>query len=88
MGALISLGDELQVYGYFDHAPILEMVYHLRNGMAHGGKFNIDDRGKRRLARYPAHNRQAVSHSPAGTWFEITETTNGNILWDFMVRRT
>ena len=84
MGALISLGDALQEHLYFDHAPILEMVYHLRNGMAHGGKFNIDNRGKKRLGKYPAHNHQSIANSPMGTRFEIVETTSGNILWDFM----
>ncbi|OXC78250.1 hypothetical protein [Caballeronia sordidicola] len=53
MGALLTLGDELGARGYFDRAPILEIVYHLRNGMAHDNRFNIDDRGRKRLQSMP-----------------------------------
>ncbi|MEX3949462.1 hypothetical protein AB4Y40_17140 [Paraburkholderia sp. EG287B] len=63
MGALLMLGDELGAHDYFDHAPILELVYHLRNGVAHGNRFNITYSGKRRLARHDAHNRQAAVKS-------------------------
>ncbi|OXC78252.1 hypothetical protein BSU04_12785 [Caballeronia sordidicola] len=42
MGALTTLRDELQPGHYFDHAPILEMVFHLRNGNAHGNRFHIN----------------------------------------------
>ncbi len=82
-GALLALGDELKVHNYFDHAPVLELVYHLRNAVAHGNRFAINESGKKRLAHYPAHNRQAV-RSPAGTVFEITPTTSGPVLFDFM----
>jgi hypothetical protein len=67
MGSLLALGDELQKHGYFDHAPLLELVYHLRNGVAHGNQFNIDSRGLRRLAKYSANNRSAaVKRNPRG----------------------
>ena len=59
-GALLMLGDKLSKHSYFDHAPILEMVYHLRNGIAHGNQFNIDDRGRRRLRKHAAHNRDTI----------------------------
>jgi hypothetical protein len=69
-GALLMLGDELAKHGgeqgYFDQAPILELVYHLRNGIAHGNKFNITRSGKR-LANHEAHNRNAAVKSPLGT---------------------
>ena len=58
MGSLLALGDELQRHDYFDHAPIVELVYHLRNGVAHGNRFNIDSRGLRRLAKHNANNRR------------------------------
>jgi hypothetical protein len=66
------LGDELAKHRYSDQAPILELVYHLRNGIAHGNRFNIDDRGKKRLAAHEAHNRKATVKSPLGTVYEIT----------------
>jgi hypothetical protein len=83
-GALLMLGDELSSYQYFDHAPILEPVYHLRNGLAHGNRFNIDDRGRKRLEKYPAHNRDAAVRSPQGTVYEITPTLAGPVLFDFI----
>jgi hypothetical protein len=67
MGALLMRGDELTKHNYFDRAPILELVYHLRNGVAHGNQFNIGDRGRKRLAKHAAHNRLAASRSPFGT---------------------
>ena len=80
------LGDELArpEHGYFDHAPILELVYHLRNGIAHGNRFNINTNGKKRLAKYKAHNRHAVVKSPLATVYEITPNLTGPILFDFI----
>jgi len=57
-GAYLTLADALQTRGqYFDHAPELELVYHLRNGLGHGNRFLFDNRARRRLSKYPAHNR-------------------------------
>lgn len=86
MGALLTLGDELAKpeHGYLDHAPILELVYHLRNGIAHGNRFKITKIGKQRLAKYEAHNRYAVVKSPLGTVYEITPNSKGPILFDFI----
>jgi hypothetical protein len=83
-GALLALGDELKDHHYFDRAPILELVYHLRNGIAHGNRFNIDARGKERLAKHEAHNRAATVRSPLGTVYEITPTLTGRVLFDFL----
>lgn len=83
-GALLSLGDELKKHKYFDRGPILEMIYHLRNGVAHGNRFNIDDKGRKRLSNYPAHNRTAATKSPLGTIFEITANTSGCVLFDYL----
>jgi hypothetical protein len=82
--AILMLGDELKGYNYFDHAPILELVYHLRNGMAHGNRFNTDKSGKTRLAKHPAHNRHAVVKSPLGTVYEITPNLSGPVLFEFI----
>jgi hypothetical protein len=54
-GALITLGDTLAEHDYFDRAPVLEMVRHLRNAVAHGNRFEIRDPS--RLAKHPAHTR-------------------------------
>ncbi|MBN3798491.1 hypothetical protein [Burkholderia sp. Ac-20392] len=83
-GALLMLGDELGAYGYFDQAPILELVYHLRNGLAHGNQFNITDGGKKRLEKHPAHNRNAAVKSPLGTVYEIMPVLGGPVLFDFL----
>jgi hypothetical protein len=84
MGAILMLGDKLKSHHYFDKAPILELVYHLRNGMAHGNRFKIDDRGKKRLAKREAHNRHAAVKSPLGTVYEIAPNLTGPVLFDFM----
>src|SRR5688500_4961338 len=51
-GALLTLGDALSTHAYFDRAPILEMVRHLRNAVAHGNRFDI--RSPKQLAQHPA----------------------------------
>ncbi|MFC2969478.1 hypothetical protein [Acidimangrovimonas pyrenivorans] len=84
IGALLTLDDALKVHNHFDNAPVLELVYHLRNGVAHGNQFTINSSGKKRLARHPAHNRDAVVRSPEEIVFEITESTSGPVLFDFM----
>jgi hypothetical protein len=83
-GALLMLGDELAKHDYFDRAPILELVYHLRNGIAHGNRFNITRWGKERLAKHEAHNRHAAVKSPLETVYEIVPGLTGPILFDFI----
>jgi hypothetical protein len=81
-GALITLGDALRAHGYFDHAPELELLRHLRNGIAHGNRFNILKPGREQLAKWPAHNRLATVKTSK---FEVTPALNGQlVLWDFM----
>jgi hypothetical protein len=78
-GSLLAVGDALERHNYFDHAPELELVYHLRNGVAHGNRFDIQNR--KRLKKYPAHNRAYHKN----TIFEITPALNGQrVLFDFM----
>jgi hypothetical protein len=84
MGSLLTLGDELSAHAYFDRAPILEFVYHLRNGVAHGNRFNITREGRHPLAQYPAHNRNADVKSPAGVTYEIAPSLGGPILFKFL----
>jgi hypothetical protein len=83
-GALITLGDSLAAHGYFDNAPELELVRHVRNGVAHGNRFNITRRGRERLAQWPAHNRLAIG---AVSELEVTPSLDGQeVLWDFIER--
>lgn len=80
VGGLITLADALGKCRYFDRVPHLELVRHLRNGVAHG-RFRIDR--PQELTEYPANNFSASIKSPAGTLFEITEATQGSV-FDFM----
>lgn len=84
-GSLLTLGDALGQQQYFDHAPELEFIRHLRNGIAHGNRFNIDKRGREQLAKYPAHNRLAAIRGDNQELFEITPALNGQpVLFDYM----
>jgi hypothetical protein len=56
-GAFLTLGDRFDQARYLDHLPEYELVYHLRNGIAHGNKFNFKKPGLERLEKYGAHNR-------------------------------
>jgi hypothetical protein len=76
-GAIIALGDALAAHRYFDHAPVLELVRHLRNGVAHGNRFNIRKAGIDQLSKWPAKLSD----------FEVTPALNGQpVLWAFMER--
>jgi hypothetical protein len=82
VGALLAIGDELEKENYFDHAPELELLRHLRNGVAHGNTFRIKPK---RLARFPAHNRLALVRSDTNAEFEITPNLEKQcVLFDFM----
>jgi hypothetical protein len=79
-GALIAVGDALSKVEYLNRAPLLELLRHLRNGVAHGNTFNIVNPGQ--LTRYPAHNRAARMKADC---FEITARLHGTaVLFDFM----
>lgn len=81
-GALLALGDALKDNDYFDHGPALELVYHLRNGIAHGNRFNLTASGRERLTKYPAHNREAWFRKMT---FEISPALDGQaVLFKFM----
>ena len=82
-GALLAIGDALKRCGYFDRAPELELLRHLRNGVAHGNSFRIDK--PKELAKFPAHNRLASVRSDRKAVFEITQSLqNQPVLFDFM----
>ena len=82
-GGLITLADALHRHRYFDRAPHLELVRHLRNGVSHGNRFRIDNPSD--LTNHPAHNFFASVRSPAGSSFEITTAVQDTaVMFDFM----
>ena len=82
VGALLAIGDALKRHSYFDHAPELELLRHLRNGVAHGNTFRID---LKLIAKFPAHNRLAWVRSDSKAEFEITPNLQDQpVLFDFM----
>lgn len=83
VSALMVLGDRLAAEDYFDRAPLLEMVRHLRNGVGHGNRFEIRD--PQALFERPAHTRDAAHSSLTGVTFENTPDLHGTpVLFDFM----
>lgn len=83
-GALLTLGDALTDQKYFGRkVPELELVRHLRNGIAHGNRFDIRYPGE--LKDYPAHNKLAWHKGPNKQEFEISPALNDQpVLFDFM----
>jgi len=82
-GALLTIGDALIDNKYFNdfHSPIFQLVRHLRNGIAHGNRFDI--RFPQELIDHPAHDKVPQNHNLIK--FEITAELNGtNVLFDFM----
>lgn len=89
-GVLITLGDALAAEGYFDHGPDLELVRHLRNGIAHGNRFNLLNGEPRRPAHFTGPGPRSYldgKRTPEGqhTYFEVTPSQQGTtVLFDFM----
>jgi hypothetical protein len=84
VGSLLTIGDALSNKGYFDHAPELELVYHLRNGVAHGNLFHFDQKRLKRLNKYPAHNKLTPFRTDT-TKFEIVAGLHRHpVLFNFM----
>lgn len=81
VSSLILLGDRLAAEEYFDRAPVLEMVRHLRNGIAHGNRFTL--RNPTELRAWPAHTRDASCQTAEP--LEIAPELDGHtVLFDFM----
>lgn len=82
--AVLAVGDALSVHSYFDHAPELEFLRHLRNGIAHGNRFNLTNPGQ--LLKYPAHTRLLWTKADSDPGFEIDQSLQGRpVLFDFMM---
>jgi hypothetical protein len=93
VGSLLSVGDALNRLRicYLRQVPLLELLYHLRNGIAHGNVFNFDNSGVKRLQANPAHNKAAAVKSQTRAEFEIIPSLSGKpalqgkpVLFDFM----
>ena len=92
--SLIRLGDELESNSYFDQGPALQFVRHLRNGVAHGNKFDIRTHGSNKppppaYFTGPRHdfNLFGVFTSPSEVerTFVITPALNGTkVLFDYV----
>jgi len=79
------LGDELSKHSYFNHQPELEVVYHVRNGLAHGNRFNFAENGKRRLLKFPAHTRAVINRNALAPPLVIDEALDGKeVLFNFL----
>jgi hypothetical protein len=88
-GALIMLGDALAAENYFDKAPDLELLRHLRNGVAHGNRFYLKNSEPRRPAHFRGADQTSLNGSttPAGSgrFFQVTANCHGAaVLFDFM----
>jgi hypothetical protein len=92
VSSLLAVGDALSAYDYLDHAPLLELIYHLRNGIGHGNKFTFTIENKKtkkkttpgvnRLNQHQAHNERAQVKTAK---FRIEESLEGQpVLFDFM----
>jgi hypothetical protein len=82
IGAFLTIGDALKRHDYFNHAPELELLRHLRSGVAHGNTFRIN---LKHLAEFPAHNLLASIRGDNKTEFQITPNLqNQPVLFDFM----
>lgn len=68
---LMWIGNACKRGKYFDQTPELEFLRHLRNGIAHGNRFDLRSPEPRRPARFKE--------------FEITRALNGQaVLFEFI----
>lgn len=83
-GALLELGDALAEHDYLDRSPPLEFVRHLRNGIAHGNRFEI--RNPNSLITFPAHTHDMTpSNLNYPEDFTIVPSLDGTpVLFDFI----
>jgi hypothetical protein len=71
----------LKSHKYFDNQPEFQLLYHLRNGVAQGNAFNINDYGEKRLKCHPAYLRLYDNSER----FRVSSGLKGNrILFDFV----
>ena len=88
-GAILTVGDALAAEEYFDKGPDLELMRHLRNGVAHGNRFNLRRGEPRRPAHFTGPDQRffdgGTTPKGEGRFFEITPASHGKVvLFDFM----
>jgi hypothetical protein len=90
-GALLALGDELTNAGGFDKGPDLQFIRHLRNGVAHGNRFNLRPGQPSLPAHFTGPDQRLLpdgkTTTPPGEaqTFEITPALHGQtVLFDFL----
>ena len=71
--AILTAGAELSPFNYFNRAPRLEVIYHLRNAIAHGGRFHFTEDCRQRLSDYPAN----TFGTEGMVQFEVTAALDG-----------
>jgi hypothetical protein len=80
VGSLLAVGDAIHQCKNINRTPLLELLRHLRNGVAHGNVFEIRD--PKELKKNPAHNKDAAEKAAI---FEIVPNLDGQpVLFDFM----
>lgn len=87
VGSLLTVGDAVKKLRrpVLKEVPLLELLYHLRNGIAHGNVFSCSEHGLKRLKKHPAHKKTAGVKSADGAEFEIEAGLHGKpVLFDFM----
>lgn len=85
VGAIVTVGDALARHAYFNHQPELELLYHVRNGVAHGNRFNIHGHGLKRLAKFPAHDKVAIGRVGGSPVQEISPALDGSaVLFEYL----
>jgi len=83
--AIVAAADALKPHNYFNRPPALEVIYHLRNGIAHGNKFDFTPDCRARMAAHPANTEEWAASSAELTPFHITESLHGSgVLFDYM----
>ena len=94
-GALLTLGDALATPNdfYLDRGPDLELIRHLRNGVAHGNRFDVRQGQPSRPAYFygppsrfqPPDGTVALPPGQVDRYFEVVASISGEpVLFDFM----
>ncbi|WDF73472.1 hypothetical protein [Novosphingobium sp. KACC 22771] len=83
-GALLQVGDALGAHGYFNHEPEAEIIRHLRNGIAHGNRFNFQpavlDKQTGHL-KYPANISRYAARQVMPAYEIDTHLQGQEVLW-------
>lgn len=83
--AIVTAADALSAHNYFNRPPLLEMIYHLRNGIAHGNKFTFTPKCVARLKDHPANTFSIDGSRSPDTDFNIDVSLSGTgVLFDYL----